>query len=58
MRFAEWGIRGDLGRQKLPEVVSHPALRIPHHRFTYVLLNPFLVFVTVIVPFARAEILM
>ena len=36
---------------------DEPAPRQPY-RFTYVLLNPFLVFVTVNVPFARAEILM
>ena len=38
---------------------AHPRTRAPaHYRFTYVLLNPFRVFVTVNVPSARAEILM
>jgi len=55
------GCTNDLGTQKPPEVVSRPRIphqRIPHHRFTYVFVNPFRVFVTVNVPSARAEILM
>lgn len=54
-------MRNDLGKQWLPEVVAFADLRTsgpPHHRFTYVLLKPFRVFVTVNVPSERAEILM